>query len=244
MEFELRIIKDSRWPTEFQNEWIRLFARCYMVSEQKALSVMEKYELNDSWCCAMYAEDKLVGCYSGLVLEWQERKIFLSTDTMSDGSIRGGTSKMAGLLYEKLSQSGFALVLGYPNDNIRKIRQRKLGWTIEGELFAWVGVPLLRFLFTNQVDNGLWKVRRPNSGFFGAKYPLLKLLGRTRFYGPWFGVPFTLAATSPGLFYFKVPEFLVRRKTFGFRALGDCRDAEEILRARLSQLDLETIDLP
>ena len=53
------------------------FARCYLVSERKALSVMEKYELNDSWCCAMYAEENLVGCYSGLVLEWQDRKIFL-----------------------------------------------------------------------------------------------------------------------------------------------------------------------
>ena len=151
---------------------------------------------------------------------------------------------MAGLLYEQLYQSGFALVLGYPNDNIRKIRQRKLGWTIEGELFAWVGVPLLRSLFTNHVDNELWKVRRPNSGFFGAKYPLLKLLGRTRHYGPWFGIPFTLAATRPGFFFFKVPELLVRKKTFGFRALGDCGDVEQSLRVSLSQLDLETIDLP
>ena len=203
MDFELKIIKESSWPAEFQKEWVRLFARCYLVSERKALSVMEKYELNDSWCCAMYAEENLVGCYSGLVLEWQDRKIFLSTDTMSDGSIRGGTAKMAGLLYEQLYQSGFALVLGYPNDNIRKIRQRKLGWTIEGELFAWVGVPLLRSLFTNHVDNELWKVRRPNSGFFGAKYPLLKLLGRTRHYGPWFGIPFTLAATRPGFFFLR-----------------------------------------
>ena len=78
MDFELKIIKESSWPAEFQKEWVRLFARCYLVSERKALSVMEKYELNDSWCCAMYAEENLVGCYSGLVLEWQERKIFLT----------------------------------------------------------------------------------------------------------------------------------------------------------------------
>ena len=244
MDFELKVLSNKDWTSEFEVEWIQLFTRCYNVPQKKACEISKKYKLHASICCAMYVNKKLVGCYSGLVLMWHNNKIFLSTDTMSDGTVRNGTVKMATLLYSELAKTGFVLVAGFPNNQIRSIRRRKLGWIMNGDLYAWVGIPILRLLMRTQRENNLWSVNRPDSGFFGPKWRMLKLIGRTRSYGPIWGIPFTLSAEKPGYFYLKVPEWIISRKTFGYFILDDHQNAESLLCSDVSKLDLETIDLP
>lgn len=57
-------------------------------------------------------------------------------------------------------------------------------------------------------------------------------------------MPFTLAAEKPGPLYFRVWESLVRRKTFGYVVIGDSLSFERELLKNLSDLDVNTIDLP
>lgn len=229
---------------KFKSDWCQLFMECYGVCLQKAERVFKKYEMNSGRFCYLMQNDRLVACYSGLEVEFGKVKVLLSTDTMSNGLIKSSTVKMANYLYDRLKSEGFVAVVGYPNENIRMIRQRKLGWKMVGELYLWVGVPFLSDLSRKPVMNKLWNLKRPSSGFFSISGGWLRLISRDREYGPKWGVPFTLAAKKPGLLYFRVWEGLVRRKTFGYVVIGNSPSFEGELLEHLSCLDVNTIDLP
>jgi hypothetical protein len=246
MDHELHFYDESAITSEFQSSWEDLFARCYGSSVINARKVFEKYQLNTPHFSAMYAGGNLVGCYSGLELGWGEHKVFLSTDTMSDGTIRSGTVKMATHLYDQLRSRGVKVVVGYPNDNIRSIRVKKLGWSMEGKLYLWVGVPLISELIKARSFKhaDLWSLNRPTSGFFGKIRSPFRLVTPHRGYGSMFGVPITLSARRPGLFFLKVPTKVVAGKTFGYLMLSDDESLRLELVQRLSSLNIDTIDLP
>ena len=85
----------------------------------------------------------MVAAYCGLRLSFEDTTVFLSTDTMSDGTQKGSSVFLAIRLYESLLVEGTTIVCGYPNENIKKIRERGLGWIISGNLRLYVGVPFL-----------------------------------------------------------------------------------------------------
>lgn len=246
MDYDLHLYDASTLTGDFKSSWEGLFAKCYGSSVTDARSVFEKYELNTPHFCAMYSGGKLVGCYSGLEFWWGEHKVFLSTDTMSDGTVRSGTVKMANYLYGQLRNSGVGAVVGYPNDNIRLIRQKKLGWSLEGFLYLWVGIPLISELTIARSfkEADLWSLKRPGNGFFGRGRGLLRLITAHRSYGSLFGVPITLSASRPGMLFFKVPTRLVPEKTFGFLLLSDNESLRLKLIDKLGSLNVDTIDLP
>ena len=246
MEYELELYAGSDFPSSFRSEWEELFASCYGRGLREASHVFAKYTLNKSRFCAMYCAGKLVGCYSGLELDWGSRRVFLSTDTMSDGTIRSASQKMGSHLYEHLTEAGVAAVVGYPNDNIRRIREKKLGWQMDGLLHLWVGIPIVASLCKFKAIRGvsLWRVARPDSGFFGAGFKPLRLDITDEYFGLRFGIPIALATQSPGGAYVKVPSSLVKPKTFGYRVLNEDGSTKADLLKAIESLDAATIDLP
>ena len=111
VKYELSILESAQVTGITRDHWLKLFARCFKTSLHCAQMVFEKYCLNEARFCFMYVDKKLVASYSGLVLDLDGRKIFLSTDTMSDGTY-GGASVVCGRhLYEHLKKLSIKIVI-------------------------------------------------------------------------------------------------------------------------------------
>lgn len=244
MDESMRIFRGSELSVEFEREWVQLFARAYRSSEDKGRLLLCKYKLNESRICALYREGVMVGSYSGLKLPFSGSSIFLSTDTMSDGTRRGASVLMGTHLYKELEKEGVFAVCGYPNDRIRDIRRKWLGWTIEGELFLWVGIPLVWRIGRSKPSNDLWRVIRPEGGFFGRPIRWMNLLGRDGVIGGFPGLVVTLNSRKPGIFFMKVSSKLFAPRTFGYRIFHSSNECHKSFMNAINSLDLDTIDVP
>jgi len=229
---------------DFISEWVRLFCECYKVRRDIANSVFQKYQINSARFCALVSSGKMIACYSGVRLTLKGKAIFLSTDTMSDGSVGFATVKLAKILYEKLKNEGVIAVCGYPNENIRMIRQRRLGWAMIGELNCYVGIPFLWRYARTECSSDLWIVKRPTSGFFTWKKTVFLPLCRSKEHPSKIAPRIALSAYRPGLFFIRVPSVLVKPKQFGYKMLSDDLVDVELIRSCLPWLDMDTIDVP
>ena len=246
LEDGTHIVKSSDLGEFFFSQWVGLFQRCFGGSKEKATRVFQKYKLNDSRICCLMKNGTMVAAYCGLKFKIDDGAIFLSTDTMSDGTKKGASVVLGKQLYSSLVSEEVYVVCGYPNNNIRKIRERGLGWTISGYLYLYVGIPFVwRFLRRVSKDVGLWKVLRPTSGWYTRTKPLLfELLGRNGLYSNQLGFAITLSAYRPGSFFIKVPEFLFETRTFGYKFLTEDVEKKNAFLNKMDILDLDTIDIP
>lgn len=240
----LEIIIGEEMTPAFEDEWVELFTHAFHSRAEKGRLLLRKYKLNKSLFCVLYANDKMVGSYSGLELPFAGTSIFLSTDTMSDGTRPGASVLMAKHLYEKLTKDGVLAVCGYPNDKIRKLRHKRLDWIIDGKLFLWVGLPIIWPFGRLEPPQNIWKVNRPESGFFGPIVLGIKLVGRDGLFQRRIGFAVAMASQRPGPFFFRVPNMIFRPRTFGYRFLNLSIEHREAFLSALKSLDLDTIDLP
>lgn len=231
------------------SQWKGLFATCFSASEKVADAAFGKYQLNSDaarFCFAIVNGD-IVAAYCGFIVTMGDHTLFLSTDTMSNGVFKNATVRLAKVLYPSLAVEGVEAVCGYPNKNVENIRVKKLGWRIEGNLYPYLGVPLLWRLFRKHGNClcPLWSIERPKQGFMLSQRPLLRILGRHGLYHASFpAFVFTLSAFKPGVFFLKVPELLIAPKRFGYVILDDSRSISTTLANVVRCLDLNTIDVP
>lgn len=242
----IHIVRRSELNDVFVAQWISLFQRCFGGTEDKASLVFQKYLLNDSRICCMFKSSVMVAAYCGLKLNYGDSFAFLSTDTMSDGTKKGSSIILGKNLYESLISEGVAVVFGYPNHNIRKIRERGLGWSLHGNLYLYLGIPFAWRFFRKLLKNDtLWTVKRPASGWFTRKKPFFfNLLGRCGLYSSSFGVIITLSSYRPGVFFIKVPDFLFEPRSFGYKFLIENEANRNVLLRKIELLDVDTIDIP
>jgi hypothetical protein len=231
-------------------QWQRLFVSCFGSNEAKAAAIFEKYRLHadDAWFCLGYHGTDLVACYAGILRKVGGDTIFISTDTMSNGVIKGATQKLGALLYERLKAEGVMAVCGFPNKNIVAIRERKLGWRMIGALHIYVAPAVLwRWRFKANPKAQQWEITRPASGFFGTPLPLTQILGRSLLYKRGWYLPLVMTASArrPGPFYLEIPHKLVQPKVFGFVALnGQAAYVERRMSCLAVDLDIQSIDVP
>jgi hypothetical protein len=244
MSDHLEIVRGEEMSAAFEDDWVNLFARAYQSNVEKGRLLLRKYKINKSRLCVLYVDERMVGSYSGLELTFANKFIFLSTDTMSDGTRRGASVEMGKYLYEQLTKDGFLAVCGYPNDNIRKLRQKRLEWIIDGKVFLWVGVPFFWGIGRNKPVHDLWRVNRPKNGFFGPALRGINLVGRDGLFQSGLGFACTIASQRPSPFFFRVPAMIFEPRTFGYRFLIKSNEHQEIFLSVLTKLDLETIDIP
>lgn len=144
-------------------DWVNLHKKCFKSKDDKINQLFSKYELNDSRFTLVYIGKKLVVSYSGLFIENDFGiKVFLSTDTMSDGTFKGGSVFAAKKLYKHLETEGVKIVCGYPNKLIEKIRRYKLKWIHSTEMHLYI---LPSFLLPKDIKPAL-RLNRPQTGFF------------------------------------------------------------------------------
>lgn len=244
MSEHIFVIPGSEFDNQQRHEWCLLFSKCYKTDMASALLHFQKYLLNQSIICFIQNSKGMIAAYNGLVLELENWKIFLSTDTMSDGTTRSATVKLAAHLYPLLQSQGISAVCGYPNPKIIKIREKRLGWSISGNMHLWVSAPLLWRIGAAKDRQGLWSARRPSSGFFGKPRVFLTPVSNGKVLVMKVGIPFTLATNRPGPFYIKIPRRIVAPKVFGYRILTNDVRLDEKMRSAATRLDLLTIDLP
>ena len=247
LSHNIQILRTGDLPADFEGEWADLFTRCFSKSEDEARKIFGKYRRSEARICVLRKNGRLCASYAGLILDYAGHKVFLSTDTMSDGSERGGSVLLGEHLYAALRTERVMVVCGYPNARIRGLRETKLGWTLQGGMSLYIGIPVLWRLLRRRVPSSvrpLWQLERPDSGFYGKDRIGLRPLGRTRLYGNGPGAVFTLSANSPGAFFIKLPESLIHRRTFGYRFLHEDPEFKDLFLQAIAELDLETIDVP
>lgn len=230
----------------FVAQWIGLFQRCFGGTEEKAARVFQKYLLNDSMFCCLFKSGVMIAAYCGIKVSYEDGAAFLSTDTMSDGTKRGASVILGKKLYDALVLEGVSIVFGYPNQNIRKIRERGLGWTLNGNLSLYIGVPFVwRFFRKMLKDFSLWTVARPADGWYTRKKPFLfNLLGRNGLYSSGFGFVITLSSYRPGVFFIRVPDFIFEPRTFGYKFLIENEKNSLSILSKIKFIDIDTIDIP
>ena len=155
-----------------QLAWCELHKKCFKSSSRDAVKLFQKYELNDSRFAFVYYKNRLVAAYSGLFLKNSLNcKIFLSTDTMSDKTLSGGSIIAAHAMYSHLRNEGVKVVCGYPNKNIEGLRTEKLGWVYSQKIDLYV---MPAFCLPKYVEP-TFRLNRPTGGFFRKTYWFLAL---------------------------------------------------------------------
>ncbi|CRM46287.1 MULTISPECIES: glycosyltransferase family A protein [Pseudomonas] len=242
----IHIVRRNSYSNDLIAQWTRLFQRCFGGSEDNATRVFQKYLLNDSRICYSVKEGTMVAAYCGLRLSHEDGAVFLSTDTMSDGTQKGSSVILGKRLYKSFVEEGIDIVCGYPNKNIRRIREKGLGWTLNGNLYLYMGIPFLwRFFKKPMNQNALWKLARPAGGWFTRKKPpLVNLLGSDGLYSSNPGLVITLSAYRPGVFFIKVPGFLFEPRSFGYKCLTEQTEKNNAFLEKIKYLNIDTIDIP
>ena len=242
----IHIARRSDINDVFIAQWVGLFQRCFGGTEEKAAHIFKKYLLNDSRFCCLFKSGVMIAAYCGIKVIYEDGAAFLSTDTMSDGTKRGASVILGEKLYDSLILEGVSTVFGYPNKNIRKIRERGLGWALNGNLSLYVGIPFIwRFFRKILKDFTLWTVARPAGGWYTRKKPILfNLLGRNGLYSSAFGFVITLSSYRPGVFFIRVPDFIFEPRTFGYKFLIESEKNNLSLLRKIEFLDIDTIDIP
>ncbi len=242
---EVHLAYPSDYDENLTEQWSFLFQKSFGVSRETSLRVFEKYKLNDSRICYLTHNGVMVASYCGLKLNCDSLSVFISTDTMSDGTISGASVRLARIMYRALASEGVVVVVGYPNENIRKLREKALGWTLVGGLNLYVGIPLLWPFKRNLIPpDYLWKIKRPPGGFF-VIYPfLVKLLCRDCLYGTKLGLLITLSSKKPGMFFLKIPNVIFKKRRFGYLFLCEDVNIHSKFLKKIQYLDVDTADIP
>lgn len=242
----IQIVRRGEYNDEFIAKWASLFQRCFGGSEEKARRVFQKYLLNDSRICCLFNSGKMIAAYCGIKVSHEDSAAFLSTDTMSDGTQRGASVILGNKLYATLVMEGVTVVFGYPNQNIRGIREKRLGWTLNGNLHLYIAIPFVwRFFRKIYKDPALWTIARPAGGWFTRKKPFLfNLLGRNGLYSSGFGFVISLSSYRPGVFFIRMPRFIFEPRTFGYKFLIENERNRISLLDKIKYLDIDTIDIP
>ena len=225
---------------EIKTKWLDLFVKCFKTSEANAYNIFEKYLLNDSIFCFLEHNQEIVASYSGLVLSTNKgNKIFLSCDTMSDGTIKGGSIIMANQLYPYLRSIGITVICGFPNDRIAGLRVNKLGWELYEDLYIYLR---LKFLPNSKYHSKLpvesFSIKRPSTGFVKNVPFFFQLAGYEKKFALF---EFRFSNSRLGFPYFRLPHMT---KRFGFKILDASN--EEIHRNWLNNISLNerSIDVP
>lgn len=158
----LRCLNDDE-----QLAWCELHKKCFKSSIRDAVKLFQKYELNEARFAFVYYKNHLVAAYSGLFVKNSlNAKIFLSTDTMSDKTLAGGSIIAAHAMYSHLRNEGVNVVCGYPNKNIEGLRKEKLGWVYSQKIDLYV---MPAFCLPKYVEP-TFRLNRPRDGFFRKTY--------------------------------------------------------------------------
>jgi hypothetical protein len=230
-----------------QEGWKSLFRRCFGATERQADAVFRKYELAGEGArfALLMADGKPVACYSGVICLVGGSKVFLSTDTMSDGTMPKSSVTLGQSLYERLAAEGVGAVCGFPNSNIEHLRRKYLGWEMHGAIYAFVGVPFLWRFGLRNLSRDMLSIIRPARGFFKSIPGCLRAWSPLRDYDGWpICIRFTLAAEKPGTFWIPVPQVLVAPKPFGFRILDMGGVSRGTMLSISSSLSFDSIDVP
>lgn len=179
MTVDTKIYVTNNLTKSEKAEWIKLFCRCFQKSEKNALRIFRKYELNRSKFCLVYKQNVLAACYSGIYPRSIFISLFLSTDTMSSGLVKGGSVIAAKMLYDRLRKEGVQLVCGYPNSEIEGLRIAKLNWKFS----TYLDVFIVPFFLEIKHQKPLFEINRPAEGFYGRDYPFVQL-GNYRKFAP------------------------------------------------------------
>jgi len=219
-------------------DWINLHKKCFKSQDTKVSQLFSKYELNDCRFALVYIDEKLVVSYSGIFIKNDfDVKVFLSTDTMSDGTFKGGSVFAAKELYAYLKSEDVKVVCGYPNKLIENIRRRKLKWTYSTEMHLYV---LPAFLLPKDVKPSL-RLKRPQGGFF-CKSSRFFSMGR---YNSGFSVlRFEVSTYRPHPLGINLTELIgIGRKKFYYLFLDKKIHIEEMIDGSIV-LNSESIDVP
>lgn len=220
-------------------DWVALHHKCFKRGRAYAYNCYVKYRLNKPKFCMVYENDALVACYSGIFVRSNIATIFLSTDTMSDGTIRGGSIIAAENLYSHLIQVGVDLVCGYPNATIVGLREKKLGWKFVTNLELF-----LMPIFILPVNlNPLIRLNRPKYGFFRSSSGLVALGNFDKH--KWSLVRLELSNVRPTWFSLNLSRFFgFGRKSLYYRVLNEKLDADLLNQFMTATYTSASIDVP
>ena len=144
MTYKVYIKKFTEMLDADIQQWELLFSECFGTNRYNSKKIWEiKYKNNSGFLGLLKIGDKLHASYS-VILDKFDRPIGLSVDTMSDGIVQHATSKICAELYPFLKLNNINFLLGFPNDNIFKIREKYLGWKLGGDLYFKIKFGKLR----------------------------------------------------------------------------------------------------
>jgi len=162
-EYDIKIVCFDELIELYSEEWIYLFDKCFKSGIDKARNIFfNKYQNNKGNVALCFNNGKMCASYS-VIFDNLGRPICLSVDTMSDGSIRLATVKIANVLYDHLKHSGFSFILGFPNKKITNLRKRFLGWVAVESYYLcirWKG------LTKNEATD--FQINRPDNFLFNS----------------------------------------------------------------------------
>jgi hypothetical protein len=228
--------------------WLRLFEKSFRRNSADSNRSFLKYENHPSDCffCIALDGEQIVASYSGIAFRVSGIRVFLSTDTMSNGEIKSATETLGKKLYEYLAKNDVDVVCGFPNEK-GFFGHKRLGWKFEGGLRSYIGIPLIwRASLVTDDRSDVWCLKRPENGVFLEKPSWLTVYGREGLYHGWFcSIVFTLSAKPPGRWFVRVPDKLIPNKRFGFMVL--CRDKNQVevfIKSIIDKMDINAIDVP
>ena len=178
MNYSLYLCEDMiEFENVFLNSWCSCYKQCYNTKFGRDIWENKYRDSRALFAMLIIRQNKLervIASYSGIILNYQEELIFLSTDTMSDGTVRGATVKMANYLYQYLKSINVRAVLGFPNKNIFHIREKYLDWR---QLCSFQ----LYLKFSSSLEKSLlfepWHICRPDGLYFKPPIRPFNLLG-------------------------------------------------------------------
>lgn len=235
---EVLIIKSNEITAQQKLDWIRLHAECFSCNENKSTTIFNrKYLSNDSIFCMAYLNNQLSASYNIIICQSEKFKFALSTDTMSNGLIISATVKLANILYRHLKNLGFDFVVGFPNNKIQKIRERRLGWKIISEFKFYI----LPFFKSSKLVKPLFYINRSGGSFFALPH-LITILVSPKGGGPNASCSsfFYLVGTcgmKPN-FSFPLNNLINSSKNFGYVSLSGAQFPSEFY------IDIDSIDVP
>ena len=223
--------------------WLKLFSQCFSTDLSAAEKIYRKYELNNCKFCLVYSGSDLVASYSGLcVVASNNLKLFISTDTMSSGQVRGGSILAAEKLYRHLVLLGFDSVCGYPNKNILGLRLSKLNWKVLKETNLYLRFLPRPFAVTSSVQGPNFHINRPIEGFFGRQPLGLKLANYNRKFG-FFEI--RISSVPIGFGFANISNLIPStRKYFCYKVLKTGKEKEIVRALNALILDETSIDVP
>jgi hypothetical protein len=230
----------EKLDSEGEAQWMELFQKCFKVSEHNAQLIYRKYQLNEFLMCKVIQKGKLVAVYSGIFCQNNNLSLFMSTDTMSDGTVSNASIKAAKVLYKHLKQQGVDIVFGYPNENIRVIRERRLNWRYVKSLDFYITVS---FFASKQLKSSDIKINRPIHGFFREK-PIFCLLQnyKSKF---WSFIQIELSDVHLGVPYLNLSKLIgIGRKKMYFLVLNEQLTQSQISAFKQCRLNSSSIDVP